>query len=43
MEELTSARPDPVSPGECGLVGIVATDLRQGKKEQPVTRTLNRT
>lgn len=31
VKELASTRPDPVSPGESGLVGLVSTDLRQGK------------
>lgn len=29
-QELASTRPDPVSPRECGLVGMVSTNLRQG-------------
>lgn len=31
IKELASTRPDPVLPGESGLVGMVSTDLRQGK------------
>lgn len=31
IKELASTQPDRVLPGECGLVGMVSTDLRQEK------------